>query len=183
MSISLKTSSDEKLLSLMKEGNRTAYEELYFRYRRPLMLYGAAKVSTETAEDLCQDLWVNLWERKSIIHVKGTVVAYLFKAMRNRIIDHLAKSTYADQYIEHMKRIELQKDTGHADYQYREKAFLKSIECIVNKYCPKAGLILRLRIEGYNNHEIAVKLNLSEKTVRNRHSLIVKYLQGKFPYF
>lgn len=179
----LKEHSDEELFFLLREGNHQAYEELYFRYRKPLLLFTLRKVNMADAENLNQDLWVSLWERRDVIHVKGTVLTYLFTAMRNRIIDHMAKSMHAERYLESIKSMEFNNNNESADFVYREKAFRASIEQIASEYCPKSSTILRLRMEGYNNHEIAQKLNLSEKTIRNRHSSILKYLRDKISKF
>jgi len=176
----MKRKSDEELFLLIKKGERAAFEELYHRYRRPLMAYTLKKIEIEEAEDLNHDLWINVWEKREVIRLKGSVVSYLFKAMRNRIIDFMARSIHVETYIDTMEQTFVQDHSDGADFLFREKFFLEQIEGLLVAYSPRAKTIIRLRLQGYNNHEIAKKLHLSEKTIRNQHSSILKYLRSKF---
>ncbi|WP_270088403.1 RNA polymerase sigma factor [Sphingobacterium sp. SYP-B4668] len=180
--MSIKKISDEKLFDFVKEGDRRAYEELYDRYKRPLVAYALKKMNEDEAYDLIHDLWLRIWEKRETLDIKGTVVSYLFKAVRNRIIDFMAKSAHSQRYLASVELEGSSLGGDKADYQLREKMFMKQIEQVLNKYSDKAHSIVRLRMQGYNNHEIAEKLNLSEKTIRNQHSSILKFLKAKFPY-
>ncbi len=181
--MSIKKYSDEKLFDFIKQGDRRAYEELYDRYKRPLVAYVLKKMNKEDAHDLIHDLWGRIWERRETLDVKGTVVSYLFKAARNGIIDHMAKSVHSQRYLSSIEATVPHNDGGiKADYQLREKMFKKQIEQVLNKYSDKALSIVRLRMEGYNNTEIAEKLSVSEKTIRNLSSSILKFLKSKLPY-
>lgn len=177
----MKKYSDEELFRLVKEGDRRAYEELYDRYKRPLVAYALKKLNDEEAYDLIHDLWLRIWEKRETLDVKGTVVSYLFKAVRNRIIDLMARSAHSRRYLASVEYAASSIENDKADYQLREKMFMNQIEVVLNKYSSKAHSIVRLRMQGYNNHEIAEKLNLSEKTIRNQHSSILKFLKTKFP--
>lgn len=174
--------SDEELFHFIKNGERLAFEELYDRYKRPLVAYTLKKVFDEVAEDLVHDLWVKIWEKRDIIEIKGTVVAYLFKAARNKIIDHMAHSAVSRKYVDAVEQFAIHDYDGNTDYRLREEFFLKQIQSLLDKYGPKANLIVRMRLEGYKNDEIAEELNLSEKTIRNQYSSIIKYLKSKIPY-
>jgi len=180
--MSIKKYSDEKLFDFIKQGDRKAYEELYDRYKRPLVGYVLRKLNKEDAHDLTHDLWVKIWEKRETLDVKGTVVSYLFKAARNGIIDHMSKSVHSQRYISSIEAIVPHNRESKADYQLREKMFMNQIEQVLNKYSDKAQSIVRLRMEGYNNSEIAEKLSVSEKTIRNLSSSILKFLKSKLPY-
>lgn len=182
MSKSLKSISDEELYRLIKNDDRAAYAELYHRFRRPLLAYALKKISADDAEDIVQDLLTKLWDSRDSITVQKQFASYVFGALRNRIIDSMMRSTRIEGYLESIKvyALESRQEDG-ADYKMRESNFLDSIEKTLYQFSSKAHLIVRLRIEGYNNHEIAEKLNLSEKTIRNQHSEIIKFLRKKLP--
>lgn len=180
--MSIKKYSDERLFDFIKQGDRRAYEELYDRYKRPLVAYVLKKLNKEDTYDLIHDLWGRIWEKRETLEVKGTVVSYLFKAARNGIIDHMAKSVHSQRYLSSIETIVTPNWESKADYQVREKMFMNQIEQVLNKYSDKAQSIVRLRMEGYNNTEIAEKLSVSEKTIRNLSSSILKFLKSKLPY-
>lgn len=177
----MKHKTDEELFKLIQKGQRSAFEELYYRYRRPLIAYSLKKVDYEDAADLNQDLWINIWERRAFLQRKGPVVAYLFRAMRNRIIDYVVRSEHVETSLDTVEEILIQNNIDGTDFLISEKLFMKQIEGLLSRFNSRAEVIIRLRMQGYNNHEIARQLNLSEKTIRNLHSYILKYLRSKFP--
>ncbi|MEH6305816.1 sigma-70 family RNA polymerase sigma factor [Olivibacter sp. CPCC 100613] len=178
---SLSVLTDEELYDHVKNDDERAYTELYERFKRPLLVYALKKIKEEeAAEDIVHDVFVKLWVNRSKIELKGRFVGYIFKALRNRIIDHFARSTYAQQYLDSLESYSEQMFSSPADYKVREDSFWENIEQLLDKHSVNAPTIVRLRMDGYNNHEIAAHLNVSEKTVRNKQSTIIKYLKSKF---
>jgi len=181
MSESLHILTDEELYHFVKNDNRRAYTELYERFKRPLLVYALKKVKEEeVAEDIVHDIMAKLWGNRDTIDLEGRFVGYIFKALRNKIIDHMSRSTHSQRYLDSLDSF-AEHYTDPADYNLREESFWTGIEQLLNNYSGNAQAIVRLRMEGYNNHEIAEKLNLSEKTIRNQQSAIVKFLKSKFP--
>jgi len=170
---------DEDLYQLVSlQNDDTAFTELYNRYKRPLLAHAVSKVNQIDAEDLVHDLFIKLWVNRSSILIKEIFASYIFRSLRNRILDYMAHSTHVNKYLDSMKDFSLQ-NNFNADYKLREELFLNNIDKLLNKYGPKAQSIIRLRLQGYSNKEIAEKLNLAEKTVRNQYSIIIKYLKTK----
>ena len=183
-STSLVSYSDEALFDLLKQGKREAFEELYHRYKRPLMAYALKKVNAYEAEDIMHDLWIKIWEQRAEITIHGLVVAYLFRSVRNRIIDFMARAEQARRYAGSVDDFAHTYEGGvHADHTLREKLFMEQITQLLARYNPKVQQIVALRMQGYKNEEIAGKLNLSEKTIRNQYSSVLKLLKSKFKYF
>lgn len=177
---SLSELSDEELYDHVKNDDERSYTELYERFKRPLLVYALKKVNgEEAAEDIVHDVFVKLWTNRDKIELKGRFVGYIFKALRNRIIDHFARSAHAQQYLDSLDAFSEQMFSSPADYKLREESFWENIEQVLDKYSVNAPTIVRLRMEGYNNHEIAAHLNVSEKTVRNKQSTIIKFLKSK----
>ena len=180
----LQSYTDEILFDLLKQGNREAFEELYHRYKRPLMAYALKKVGMNEAEDMLHDLWIKIWERREEITIRGLVVAYLFRAVRNRILDFMARAEQARRYSGSIDDFAESYAGGErTDDALREKLFMDGIIQILARYNPKAQQIVSMRMQGYKNEEIAGELNLSEKTIRNQYSSILKLLKSKFKYF
>ena len=181
---SLKICNDEELFDMIKKGRRGAFDELYHRYRRPLMAYTMKRVEPAEAEDLMHDLWVKIWERREDISIQGLVVSYLFKAARNRVIDFMSSSARSQRYTGSIEEFaDLYYSGDGADYALREQLFRNSIAKTLAQYSSKAQQIVELRMQGFKNQEIADQLELSEKTVRNQLSATLKFLRGKIKYF
>lgn len=76
--------------------NQRDFEALYRRYWRPLYDYARAKTGDgDAAEELVQALFVTLWEKRETLQI-GNLQAYLFTALRNRIIDHYQQTVFAE---------------------------------------------------------------------------------------
>ncbi|WP_343561671.1 sigma-70 family RNA polymerase sigma factor [Sphingobacterium sp.] len=184
MSQPLYKETDEILYNYVRANNQKAYNILYDRYKRPLSAFALKKVSIEEAEDIVHDVLAKLWTNRDSIIIKEKLSAYVFRSLRNRILDHMARSDHYQRYRDSLVSFaEDQRSSFAADYSIREESFLNSVDAILLRHGPKSQTIIRMRMQGYNNHEIAEKLNLSEKTVRNQQSSILKYLRSKLPIF
>ena len=176
----LKRCLDEELYGLVSKGDEQAYTELYRRFRVPLLRYAAKSVSVEDAEDIVHDLLTKLWYNRDTIIIHKQVSSYLYGALRNRIIDYQTAHRSLQQYEAAVKAFPAAHQVSEGpDHTIRTKSFLNSVEGVLNRYGARAFRIVTLRIEGYNHHEIAEKLDLSEKTIRNQQSAIMKYLRDK----
>jgi RNA polymerase sigma-70 factor (ECF subfamily) len=80
--------SDDELAALARGGSREAMEELYARYRRPLLGY-AARVTGDAAaaEDVFQETFVYFFQHLEQYEPRGKLGAYLFTIARSFALD------------------------------------------------------------------------------------------------
>lgn len=81
--------SDEALMMAYRDGDATAFEALYRRYRGRLFRYlqhqcGDARV----AEDLYQEIWIKVVGARATYEVAAKFSTWLFRIAHNRLIDH-----------------------------------------------------------------------------------------------
>ncbi|WP_236676127.1 sigma factor [Chryseolinea lacunae] len=81
--------SDERLLALLKDGHEEAFDHLYFRYRNKLLsvAYNRLK-SKETAEEIVQDVFADIWQKRETLHVRNNVSSYLCTAIKYAVLDY-----------------------------------------------------------------------------------------------
>jgi len=80
--------SDEVLFLRYREGNMEAFEELLERYESPLLRYLIARTGNrQQAEDLFQETFTRLVERKECYTPEAPFKYYLFRVARNLAID------------------------------------------------------------------------------------------------
>lgn len=171
--------SDEELFDLVKNDDRKAFEMLYDRYKRSLFVYATKKIDSIDAEDILHDLFIKLWDQKDSIHITGKFSFYIFRSLRNKILDYIYHSVHVRRYMDSLEDFSLNSYSHLADYKLREELFMQRVEALLIKYSPKAQQIFKLRIQGYKNSEVAEIVGLSEKTVRNQYSLILSHLKQK----
>lgn len=80
------------LLPALAAGKRRAFESLFADWADRLVRYVHRYVgSREEAEDLVQDLFLRLWDRRAEFRRVGDLEAYLYTCARNRAVTHLRR--------------------------------------------------------------------------------------------
>ena len=176
---------DERTLThLLQQGDEEAFELLYNRYWEKLLTVAYHRTgSMETAKELVQDVFTNLWRRRNHLNIKTTFAAYIFSAMKYTILDYIRSQAVKEKYAEAIKKTALGTDNTTIDFiAYRE---LNSIlEKEINKLPEKCRMVFRLsRVEHYSTKEIAEKLQISPKTVENQLTKALKVLRANMQEF
>lgn len=84
----LKDYADDDLVSLFKQGENDAFEELLYRYKNPLYQYIMALVKDEGAAwDLFQETFVSFFKNAGKYEARGKFKSWLFLAARNRVLN------------------------------------------------------------------------------------------------
>jgi RNA polymerase sigma-70 factor (ECF subfamily) len=87
--------SDENLMLQYKDGDAQAFETLYARYRRPLFRYLQHQCGNAAiAEELFQDIWLNLIRTRERYHVAASFKTYIYHLAHNRLIDYYRKQKH-----------------------------------------------------------------------------------------
>lgn len=83
------TTSDRTLMVHVAAGDTAAFDELYRRHHRPVLLHARALcTSRELAEEVAQEAFLSLWRGAHLYRPeRGTVGAWLSGMVRNRAID------------------------------------------------------------------------------------------------
>ncbi|WP_316822255.1 RNA polymerase sigma-70 factor [Pedobacter gandavensis] len=170
--------SDVELISLLKQGNAAAYTVVYNRYFEELYLHAYNRLrDKEEAQDLLHELFATIWNKRAELQIKSSLAAYLYTAVRNRVMDVIAHQQVETKYIS-----SLQYFMSHGycvtDHQVRERQLAALIEKGIKDLPPKMREIFELSRKHEMSHkEIAVQLNLSEQTVRTQVKNALKILR------
>ena len=80
---------DEELMLAYRDGAAAAFDELYRRHRAPLYRYLTRQCrDAAVAEELFQDVWMNVIRARSSYTVTARFTTYLYRLAHNRLIDH-----------------------------------------------------------------------------------------------
>jgi len=85
------TYTDEELFDLVIQDDEQAFVALYDRYKKPLVAFALGKLEAEHVEDIIHDLFTKLWHSRAHIKINTQFKSYVYKALRNRIIDFIAQ--------------------------------------------------------------------------------------------
>jgi RNA polymerase sigma-70 factor (ECF subfamily) len=132
---------------------------------------------TDTAEEIVQDLFYKLWEKRAELQINTSVKSYLFSAVHNRCLKYIehrnVEARYRNYYLLHESEIDSEPGDSAG---YRELQGI--IEHTLDSLPDRCGRIFRLnRFEGLKYHEIALKLSISVKTVEANMGKALKVLR------
>ncbi len=87
--------TDEQLMLRYRDGDASAFEQLYTRYKQPLHRYLQHQCGNKaTAEELFQDVWMNLIRARQRYEVTASFKTFIYRMAHNRLIDHYRKQRH-----------------------------------------------------------------------------------------
>lgn len=176
--------NDIELWQLVRQGDRAAYEVLYLRYMELLFVEIHRRIRSKTeAEDITQDVFLSLWEKRTDLVLEGRLFSYLYKMAQNKVFRYFRDRKIPPEYIEAWEA--LAEDTTSLVEQplpFKE-ADLLDMEFLVEAERQKLPLKMRevyeLRYEQkMTSQEISEKLVISPNTVRNHLKEVRKRFSG-----
>lgn len=159
--------NDIFLLQALKLGDESAFKALYDKYKGPLYVYAYKKLGDrELVRDVIQEVFLNIWEKKSTLTVQKCFSAYLYQAVRYKVMD-LISAKYAVERYKHFQSF-LDSQTTPTDYLIRETMLSSIITKEVDNLPPRMREVFLLSRSHYLNHQqIAEKLGISIQSVRS----------------
>src|SRR3970040_1654803 len=88
-------STDEELMLLYRDGQAAAFDALYARHKGGVYRYLLRQCrDAAAAEELFQDVWMNLIRARAGYSVQAKFTTYLYRLAHNRWIDHYRKNSH-----------------------------------------------------------------------------------------
>ncbi|HEY0271660.1 MAG TPA: RNA polymerase sigma-70 factor [Chitinophaga sp.] len=161
--------TDKALLNGIAAGNEAAYRMLFERYWDTI--YSAALLLTkspEISEDVTQDVFAMIWEKRDELARVDNLQAFLFVSARNKIYSRLRKLSSQDTYQEYL-RLYLRESQGSAG---EDRIYSRDLEQLVQrailKLPPQQQRAFRLsRFEGMDHAQIAALMGVSRVTIKS----------------
>lgn len=166
---------ERELIEGIRRGDRTAFE-IAFRHYYPGLVVFASQFTYETssAEEIVQDFFVKLWEKRTNLFSSGSLKSYFFTAVRNRCFNYLKHKKVEREVIEELKLASQQSLLFDPDV-YVVSELQEKIRLAVSALPERCREVFVMsRFEGMKNDEIAQNLNLSKRTVETHisHALV-----------
>lgn len=174
----LENLSDKELLDFLKKDKADAFDEIFNRYWAKLYSAAYKRIrNKEIAEELVQDLFTTIWFKRSTLEIQGSIAAYLFTSIRNRIINHIYKETVRENHKDNLRLV-----ANHLDNSTEEIIIVndlnRNIQNEISQLPEKCRSVFELsRKEHKSNREIADFLGISEKTVENHLTKAIRRLR------
>lgn len=86
------------LISRVRAGDRKAFDELCRKYYAMLVSYARLFLRDDWAEDVVQDVFYNVWQRRETLDDSNSLYKYLLRSVYNRSLNYLDKNRRAGEY-------------------------------------------------------------------------------------
>ena len=174
---------DRQIFEAIKIGDNLAFEKVFHAYYRSMTAYAFRFLGNlSDSESVVQDVFLRLWQNRREIFINSSLQHYLFKSVKNQCVNILEHERIKTRY----QNIVIQNEAGRNDYGefFPELDLMKRIESAIGALPPKRQQIFRMaREEGLKYREIALRLDLSVKTVETQMTLALKQLREGLKVF
>ncbi len=168
-------SGSDKYLQALKKGNKSLFEDLYREYYVPLCYFCIKYVdSLEDAEEIVQDVFLRLWEKREEIEINTSLKSYLHKSVANSALNFIKKQKLSNKF---KKDKELDSGVSFDDglKNMEDEELQKVLKAAILELPEKRREIFELsRFEDMKYNKIAEHLSISVKTVENQMSQALK---------
>ncbi len=178
----LENISDKILLE--SADHHAGFRMLYSRYWEVLYKKAFFRLGNSAdAEDAVQEVFISFWRNKETIQVEDTIAPYLFTALKYYIIKQVyIKAKKGIQVALSVENLEHSELSTHELLQYKE--LQSAIAEQVDELPDRMKEIYRLsRVENLQIAEIAIRLGISEQTVKNTLTTALKRLRVKLSHY
>lgn len=165
----LTTHTEEiELIQQLKDNSRRAFNQLYNKYSKPILWRLRHMVKDpEEADELLQDLFVKVWERRHQIDINQPFQSYLYQITQHIAIDYFRKIARQSKLYE-----QVQMNTTEIIDNTQELLNARETQRILDQAISRLPEQRRLaftlcKIEGKSHKEAAVIMNISPNTVHN----------------
>lgn len=145
------------------------YKAFYMQYAGDLIFFARKFVDVHTAEDIVQDIFLKIWDRKSTIIVEKNIQSYLLSMVQNACYDFLRRQKVEDSYMKKsllkLKLEELKYHDAYVEEPWGDdqvKAIYESIEKLPDR-CK--DVFKKAYLEGQRHADIAENMKISVRTV------------------
>ena len=167
------------------QGVEDLFEQVFKSHFKSLHAYACTIMRDPMpAEEIVQNIFLKLWEKKEDITIKENISVYLYRAVHNESLNYLRHRKVRSAYQSYAMRQHKQTEQEKPAEKVVMKELEKKLEIALQELPEQCRTIFQLsRFEDLKYREIADKLGLSVKTIENQMGKALKLLRLKLVDF
>lgn len=164
-------------------GNTTSFSSLFKKYYEPLYRFAGRFIKdAQTAENIVQNAFVDLWTNREHRHIKSSLKSYFYTMVKNHALNHLKQEKNLVSINERAEFQENPESSPEEDVLRRE--WHTAVHQAIDNLPEQCRLIyLMKRYDNLKYNEIAEILNISINTVKTQMKRALKSLLKQLSSF
>ena len=135
----------------------------------------------ETSRDIVMEAFIILWTKRVDFTNKASAHAFLMKCIKNKCLNHLKRAKVAQAMLDNMQTVDVEEDQSVIiSRKEAEASFFYSLHSAIDRLPGQCKRVMTFFLEGESTQNIALRMNVSIKTVHNTRLRAVKLLRKHF---
>jgi RNA polymerase sigma-70 factor (ECF subfamily) len=180
-----KPADEGRNASTLYQQNLPALELLFKECYPVLLAYACKYVVRETAEDIVQDVFVQLHKKSASLHITTNIKSYLFRCIHNSCLDYIRHQGVHQRYVNAVLPELTLGELGYYNPDGPHQSLLQqndleaSVWQAIESLPPKCREVVKLRYQqGLKTTEISEVMGISSRTVETQLYKAIKQLRG-----
>lgn len=177
--LALNDDHDRDLLARLRGGDHAAFDLIFRKWYEPVVRSANRVLRDEgVAEELSQDVFLELWRRREALSPDSSVAGYLMQAVRNRSLNHLRHLAVRRKSVVYVEA--LSEPVERADAQAHAGELETAMVSAIAELPPRTKEVFLLsRERGLRYSEIAEQLGVSVKAVEANMSRALRIMRER----
>lgn len=170
---------EKKLVKNLKKGDVHSFDEIFKTFNKRIYFFSFSYLKNkEEAEGIVQEVFLSLWKNRTKLKVKSDFQAYLFTITFNTIKKRFRTLEREKKHLgAYSLSVHVRDDNSdpEKEYAHLNQLLEKSLEQLPPR---QKEIFLLSKKEGLTAEEIAIKLEISKRTVENHLFRAKTFLKG-----
>lgn len=169
--------SDIFVINALKKGDKKIFEHLYSSYYQKLCVYLLSYCQDRAIiEDVVQDVFLNLWAKRSEITIRTSLNAFLYKSTYNRLMDKYRHARLKNEMLSSYYHTAVMLAVENDNEASRKRlGLLKACMEDLPERCRE--VFLSGKVRGLDYREISEELEISVKTIEGHFARAYRLLK------
>lgn len=159
-------------LEKIKTGDKKAFKEFFLSTNKDMMRYASCYISDiDEIEDIVQDCYILLWEKKDNLDVNKSLIGFLKQAIKNKCLNNIRHDKVKEKYDREVV-------SGKNSIDLIDEETANNIRNLVEKLPNTVRKVFELNVvHGLKYSEIAEDMDISVNTVKYHVKVAYKTLR------
>jgi RNA polymerase sigma-70 factor (ECF subfamily) len=166
---------------LKRQGELDAFDSIWQKYSAHVYNFISSMIFDKSlAEDLMQEVFLKIWEKRDEIDSERNVEAYVFTIARNLVYKETRKMLVNANFVDYLRSGVEEADESTENAIDSSSEHDRLTEVIHQMPPARRDIYLLNKVHGLSIKDIAERLNVSSKTVENQLYQAKRFIKSKF---